>query len=149
MPASFDEVARELTVKAAALAGLPRVVLIEEPQAAFYAWIYAHSENWDQLVRPGQKILVCDIGGGTSDFTLIHVRRGEGGKVQFHRVAVGDHLILGGDNLDLALAHHLEQRLTSGDKPSRQTRAAAAGPCSCRPAAGSRKPSSAPTPPSS
>ncbi len=112
LPASFDEVARELTVKAAALAGLPRVVLIEEPQAAFYAWIYAHSENWDQWVRPGQKILVCDIGGGTSDFTLIHVRRGEAGKVRFHRVAVGDHLILGGDNLDLALAHHLEQRLT-------------------------------------
>ena len=113
LPASFDEVARELTVKAAALAGLPRVVLIEEPQAAFYAWIYAHSENWDQLVQPGQKILVCDIGGGTSDFTLIHVRRGEGGKVQFHRVAVGEHLILGGDNLDLALAHYLEQRLTA------------------------------------
>ena len=75
----FPEVARELTVKAAALAGLPRVVLIEEPQAAFYAWIYAHSADWDQLVHPGQKILVCDIGGGTSDFTLIRVRRGQGG----------------------------------------------------------------------
>jgi len=111
LPASFDEVARELTVKAAALAGLPRVVLIEEPQAAFYAWIYAHSGDWDRLVEPGQKILVCDIGGGTSDFTLIRVRRGEAGKVQFHRVAVGNHLILGGDNLDLALAQHLEQRL--------------------------------------
>ena len=110
LPASFDEVARELTIKAAALAGLPRVVLIEEPQAAFYAWIDAHRDRWDQLVKPGQKILVCDIGGGTSDFTLIRVRRGEGGKVQFHRVAVGDHLILGGDNLDLALAHFLEQR---------------------------------------
>jgi hypothetical protein len=115
LPASFDEVARELTIKAAALAGLPRVVLIEEPQAAFYAWIDAHRDQWDQLVKPGQKILVCDIGGGTSDFTLIRVRRGEGGKVQFHRVAVGDHLILGGDNLDLALAHYLEQRLTTGD----------------------------------
>ena len=115
LPASFDEVARELTIKAAALAGLPRVVLIEEPQAAFYAWIDAHRDRWDQLVKPGQKILVCDIGGGTSDFTLIRVRRGEGGKVHFHRVAVGDHLILGGDNLDLALAHFLEQRLTGGD----------------------------------
>ena len=114
LPASFDEVARELTVKAAAMAGLPRVVLIEEPQAAFYAWIYAHSDDWERLVQPGQKILVCDIGGGTSDFTLIRVRRGEGGKVRFHRVAVGDHLILGGDNLDLALAHHLEQRLAPG-----------------------------------
>ncbi len=116
LPASFDEVARELTVEAAAKAGLPRVVLIEEPQAAFYAWIYKHAENWDLLVSPGQKILVCDIGGGTTDFTLIRVRRGEGGKVQFHRVAVGDHLILGGDNFDLALAQHVEQKLTSGGK---------------------------------
>ena len=111
LPASFDEVARELTVQAAIAAGLPRVVLIEEPQAAFYAWIDAHQDDWDQRVQPGQKILVCDIGGGTSDFTLIRVRRGEGDKVQFHRVAVGDHLILGGDNLDLALARHLEQQL--------------------------------------
>ncbi len=111
LPASFDEVARELTVQAAIAAGLPRVVLIEEPQAAFYAWIDAHQQDWDQRVQPGQKILVCDIGGGTSDFTLIRVRRGEGDKVQFHRVAVGDHLILGGDNLDLALARHAEQQL--------------------------------------
>ena len=118
LPASFDEVARELTVKAASMAGLPRVVLIEEPQAAFYAWIYAHSDDWETLVRPGQKILVCDIGGGTSDFTLIRVRRGEGGKVQFHRVAVGDHLILGGDNFDLALAHHIERRLASERVPA-------------------------------
>ena len=115
LPASFDEVARELTVKAAAAAGLPRVVLIEEPQAAFYAWIEKHSENWDALVEPGQKILVCDCGGGTSDFTLIRVRR-QGRQVQFHRVAVGDHLILGGDNLDLGLAHHLEKRVTDGGR---------------------------------
>jgi hypothetical protein len=113
LPASFDEVARELTVKAAAAAGLPRVVLIEEPQAAFYAWIYSHQNDWERLVEVGQKILVCDIGGGTSDFTLIRVRRGKGGKVQFHRVAVGDHLILGGDNLDLALAQHIEKKLAS------------------------------------
>lgn len=116
LPASFDEVARELTVKAAAKAELPRVVLIEEPQAAFYAWIYLHRDTWDQLVQPGQKILVCDIGGGTSDFTLIRARQGQGGKVQFQRVAVGEHLILGGDNLDLALAHHLEQRFMPGGK---------------------------------
>ncbi|MGQ9576048.1 MAG: Hsp70 family protein [Thermoguttaceae bacterium] len=114
LPASFDEIARELTVKAAARAGLARVVLIEEPQAAFYAWIYRHADDWDQRVSPGQKILVCDIGGGTSDFTLIRVRRGPSGKVRFHRVAVGEHLILGGDNLDLALAHELERRL-AGD----------------------------------
>jgi len=116
LPASFDEVARELTVEAAAQAGLPRVILIEEPQAAFYAWLNRHPENWDQQVAPGQKILVCDIGGGTSDFTLIRVRRGDQGRVQFHRVAVGDHLILGGDNLDLALAHYLEGRIGSTGK---------------------------------
>lgn len=111
LPASFDEVARELTVKAARQAGLNRVVLIEEPQAAFYAWIDKHAQTWDQLVSPGQKILVCDVGGGTTDFTLIRVRKGPDGMVQFHRVAVGDHLILGGDNFDLALAHELECRI--------------------------------------
>ena len=128
LPASFDEIARELTVQAAARAGLARVVLIEEPQAAFYAWIYKHTLDWEQLVAPGQKILVCDIGGGTTDFTLIRVRRGQvlgatgqesgdrsqgtgQGRIQFHRVAVGDHLLLGGDNMDLALAQHLEDKL--------------------------------------
>jgi hypothetical protein len=116
LPASFDEIARELTVRAAARAGLAKVVLIEEPQAAFYAWIYKHSLDWQRIVAPGQKILVVDIGGGTSDFTLIRVRGEPDGKVRFHRVAVGEHLILGGDNLDLALAHHLEQRLTAGGK---------------------------------
>lgn len=116
LPASFDEVARELTVRAAAKAGLPRVVLIEEPQAAFYAWIYKHTDEWESHVAPGQKILICDIGGGTSDFTLIRVRGEEGGRVRFHRVAVGEHLILGGDNLDLALAHHLEQRLAGNGR---------------------------------
>lgn len=130
LPASFDEVARELTVKAAAAAGLPRVVLIEEPQAAFYAWIDRHREDWEAHVHPGQKILVCDIGGGTSDFTLIRVRRGRGEKVQFHRVAVGEHLILGGDNLDLALAAHLEKRLLEEHSP------AAAPPVALPPGAG-------------
>lgn len=116
LPASFDEVARELTVEAAAKAGLPRVFLIEEPQAAFYAWLHKHSQHWETLVSPGQKILVCDIGGGTSDFTLIRVRAGEHGKVQFHRVAVGEHLILGGDNLDLALATFVEGKLHAQNK---------------------------------
>ncbi|MCE9606696.1 MAG: hsp70 family protein [Planctomycetia bacterium] len=116
LPASFDEVARELTIRSAKLAGLNRVVLLEEPQAAFYAWITAHADRWQTEVEPGQKILVCDIGGGTTDFTLIRVRAGGDGRVQFHRVAVGDHLILGGDNLDLALAHHLERKATDGGK---------------------------------
>jgi len=111
LPASFDEVARELTIKAARQAGLQSVVLVEEPQAAFYAWIYGRGDLWQQSVSPGQKILVCDIGGGTTDFTLIRVREAKDGKVQFHRVSVGPHLILGGDNLDLTLAKHLEQRL--------------------------------------
>lgn len=125
LPASFDEIARELTIEAAARAGLPRVVLLEEPQAAFYAWVYKHAETWHDLVQPGQTILVCDIGGGTSDFTLIRVRRvADAGddvsrsehRVQFHRIAVGNHLILGGDNLDLALARYLEGKLTGGGK---------------------------------
>ncbi|MBR5627351.1 MAG: Hsp70 family protein, partial [Thermoguttaceae bacterium] len=73
LPASFDEVARELTIEAAKLAGLPRITLIEEPQAAFYSWIDAHRENWSDLVLAGQKILVCDVGGGTTDLTLIRV----------------------------------------------------------------------------
>lgn len=115
LPASFDEVARELTVKAAKQAGLPRVFLIEEPQAAFYAWIDRHRDDWTKLVEPGQLILVCDIGGGTTDLTLIRVRpAGDAAhQVQFHRVAVGRHLILGGDNMDLAVAKLAEQKLTS------------------------------------
>lgn len=118
LPASFDEVARELTINAAKLAGLKRVYLIEEPQAAFYAWIDAHRDNWPDLVRPGQLILVCDIGGGTTDLTLIRVRpAGESNdQVQFHRVAVGRHLILGGDNMDLAVAKLAESKLKADDE---------------------------------
>ena len=114
LPASFDEVARELTVKAARQAGLPRVALIEEPQAAFYAWLAKHPDDWRAQVEPDTNVLVCDVGGGTSDFALIRVKAAaDDGKVEFHRVAVGEHLILGGDNLDLALAHHLEDRLNA------------------------------------
>ncbi|MEL7496610.1 MAG: Hsp70 family protein [Planctomycetota bacterium] len=128
LPASFDEIARELTIQAAAHAGLKRVVLIEEPQAAFYAWVYQQGDDWESRVSIGQKILVCDIGGGTTDFTLIRVRKSNeshsndsetdrtesNDKLQFHRVAVGNHLILGGDNLDLAIAKYLEQKLNQG-----------------------------------
>lgn len=116
IPASFDEVARELTVNAARMAGLPRIVLIEEPQAAFYSWVNAHRDDWEQHVAAGQKILICDIGGGTSDFTLINVKPAEDDRLQFHRVAVGDHLILGGDNLDLTLAHYIERKLKGDGK---------------------------------
>ena len=121
LPASFDELARELTIAAAKQAGLQRIMLLEEPQAAFYAWLDRNAHDWQTLIGPGQKILVCDIGGGTSDFTLIRARGAEGGKVQFHRVAVGPHLMLGGDNLDLALAKHIEHRI-SPDAPLDATR---------------------------
>lgn len=120
LPASFDEVARELTIQSAKEAGLRRVYLIEEPQAAFYAWIDRHSNDWTQLVHPGQLILVCDIGGGTTDLTLIRVRPAgdAGNQVQFHRVAVGRHLILGGDNMDLAVARLAETKIVESGHPS-------------------------------
>jgi hypothetical protein len=118
VPASFDEIARELTVQAAAQAGLKKIVLLEEPQAAFYAWIQQHAKDWQSHVNSGQKILICDIGGGTTDLTLIQVREDTGGAVEFHRIAVGDHLILGGDNLDLALAYYIEQKKLNGKKLS-------------------------------
>lgn len=122
VPASFDEVARELTVQSAKRAGFGSLTLVEEPQAAFYAWIASQGADWDKRVRPGQTILVCDVGGGTSDFTLIRVRPAGGGKVMFHRIAVGEHLVLGGDNLDLALAHHVEVKLVAGGRPKLEPR---------------------------
>lgn len=118
VPASFDEIARELTVEAAANAGLKKIVLLEEPQAAFYAWIQHHTSDWQSFVSAGQKILICDIGGGTTDFTLIQARASDKNIVEFHRIAVGDHLILGGDNLDLALAYYVEQKKIDGRKIS-------------------------------
>ncbi len=110
VPASFDEVARELTVRAAADAGLAKLTLLEEPQAAFYAWIADHAA--DAPLAVGDTVLVCDIGGGTTDFSLITVR--DGGV--YERTAVGDHLLLGGDNMDLALARRVESRLARGGK---------------------------------
>ncbi len=113
VPASFDEVARDLTVEAARMAGLPDIVLLEEPVAAFYSWLTRHETDWDRHVRPGELILVCDVGGGTTDFTLISLQPSEGGP-RFERIAVGDHLILGGDNMDLALARGIEVGLGKG-----------------------------------
>lgn len=110
VPASFDEAARELTVDAAKKAGLTTIILLEEPQAAFYCWIVSHQEGWQREVRGGELILVCDIGGGTTDFSLITVVETPTGP-GFRRVAVGDHLMLGGDNIDLALAHRVEKKL--------------------------------------
>jgi len=104
VPASFDAVARELTVEAGRAAGLEHVTLLEEPQAAFYAWLDASGEDWRKQVEIGDAILICDVGGGTTDFTLIAVSE-EAGNLALTRVAVGDHILLGGDNMDLALAH--------------------------------------------
>jgi molecular chaperone DnaK (HSP70) len=116
VPASFDEVARELTVTAARNGGLRRVVLLEEPLAAFYSWLFRHEDNWGEEMRADRIILVCDVGGGTTDFTIVAVRQGEQG-LRFDRLAVGDHLMLGGDNMDLALARQLEMSLLG--KPGR------------------------------
>jgi molecular chaperone DnaK (HSP70) len=110
VPASFDAVARELTVRAAADAGLPHVTLLEEPQAAFYSWLGHAGDNWRSELAVGDVVLVCDVGGGTTDFSLIAVTETDG-NLQLERVAVGDHILLGGDNMDLALAHGVRQRL--------------------------------------
>jgi len=110
VPASFDEEARELTRRAAADAGLERLTLLEEPQAAFYAWLESRGDAWRDQVRVGDLVLVCDIGGGTTDFSLIALSE-EDGDLRLERVAVGEHILLGGDNMDLALARRLQQRL--------------------------------------
>jgi len=109
VPASFDEVARELTLKAAEKAGYGSVILLEEPQAAFYAWIERNA-GWREQVSVGDLVLVIDIGGGTTDFTLIAVKE-QAGEIALERIAVGDHILLGGDNIDAALAHHVAQTL--------------------------------------
>jgi molecular chaperone DnaK (HSP70) len=110
VPASFDEEARELTVMAARDAGLEKLTLLEEPAAAFYSWIANNLAASRKRLCDGQIVLVCDVGGGTSDFSLIRVSR-EGDLVNFTRTAVGKHLLLGGDNLDLTLAWLVETKL--------------------------------------
>ncbi len=116
VPASFDPAARELTVEAARAAGLENLTLLEEPQAAFYAWIESLRDDWRKQVRVGDLLLVCDVGGGTTDFTLISVAD-NGGALELNRVAVGNHILLGGDNMDLALAHMASQELASSGNP--------------------------------
>ncbi|MES2697125.1 MAG: Hsp70 family protein, partial [Verrucomicrobiota bacterium] len=115
VPASFDAAARDLTLAAAQQAGLQNVTLLEEPQAAFYAWTEQAGEGFRKHVRPGDVILVVDVGGGTSDFSLIAVTD-RAGEVELTRIAVGDHILLGGDNMDLALAYTVNQRLTTEGK---------------------------------
>jgi molecular chaperone DnaK (HSP70) len=115
VPASFDPVARELTVVAAREAGFDRVTLLEEPQAAFYAYLAARGDEWRKDLAPGDVVLVCDIGGGTTDFSLIEVAD-EGGSLVLERIAVGDHILLGGDNMDLALAALAGKQLADAGK---------------------------------
>jgi molecular chaperone DnaK (HSP70) len=129
VPASFDEEARELTVEAARRAGLHNLTLLEEPLAAFYAWMAAREERspvrgdrrgGGYELRDGELILICDIGGGTTDFSMVRARVMEG-ELQFERTAIGEHLLLGGDNLDLALAHRVEQKIGAKLKDGKLT----------------------------
>jgi hypothetical protein len=113
VPASFDEVARELTLAAAEAAGLAGVHLVEEPQAAFYAWLARHEARWRELLAATPLVLVVDVGGGTTDLSLIAARASRG-ELVLERVAVGDHLLLGGDNIDMELARRAEARLLPG-----------------------------------
>ncbi len=110
VPASFDAAARELTREAALAAGLPDdFVLLEEPQAAVYAWLAVRGDRWRRDLSVSDRLLVCDVGGGTTDLTLVGVAE-EGGQLQLQRIAVGNHLLVGGDNMDLALAHFVAAR---------------------------------------
>lgn len=110
VPASFNEEARKLTLEAVRIAGFGEsIILLEEPLAAFYHWLINHEDNWQNLVAPEDLILVCDVGGGTTDFSLITLKKSEGSP-KFERIAVGDHLMLGGDNIDLALAKVVESK---------------------------------------
>ncbi|SFM43080.1 Hsp70 family protein [Rugamonas rubra] len=113
IPASFDPGARELTAEAARAAGYETLTLLEEPQAALYSWIQGSDGRWRKEVKPGDIILVVDVGGGTSDFSLIAVLERDG-VLEPHRVAVGDHILLGGDNMDLALAHLVARKVAAG-----------------------------------
>jgi molecular chaperone DnaK (HSP70) len=120
VPASFDDGARALTLEAARHAQLPRLRLLEEPQAAFYDWLFRHRATLSSDLAKTRLVLICDVGGGTTDFTLIKVQM-QDGQPQLTRIGVGNHLMLGGDNMDLALAHLAESRL-----PTPQTRLSAA-----------------------
>jgi hypothetical protein len=114
VPASFDAVARELTREAAIAAGLPNeLVLLEEPQAAVYACLASMGDQWRKVLHVGDRLLVCDVGGGTTDLTLIQIADRDG-ELALERIAVGDHLLVGGDNMDLALAYHVAGKFKEG-----------------------------------
>jgi molecular chaperone DnaK (HSP70) len=115
VPASFDETARSLTYEAAEKAGLREVILLEEPLAAFYDWIAQHQSSWKNEIHQNSIILVCDVGGGTADFTLIAASESKEpetkGDLLLERISVGDHILLGGDNMDLTLAYRMKMQL--------------------------------------
>lgn len=112
VPASFDPSARQLVQEASQMAGYPEIILLEEPQAAFYAWLHQNAESWRNTLQVGDKILVADIGGGTTDFSLITVED-DRGDLSLQRLAVGSHLLLGGDNMDLALTYFVKEKFES------------------------------------
>ncbi|MFN3789348.1 Hsp70 family protein [Massilia sp.] len=118
VPASFDEGARALTLEAARMAGLPELRLLEEPQAALYDWLYRHRASLARDLAGARLVLVADVGGGTTDFSLVKVELEDGGQPKLTRIGVGNHLILGGDNMDLALAHLAESRLGNPERLS-------------------------------
>jgi molecular chaperone DnaK (HSP70) len=122
VPASFDEEARELTVKAAREAGFQKLTLLEEPLAAFYAWIVARRRSLKRYLKDGDLVLICDVGGGTTDFSLIRVQIVDG-EIKFERTAIGEHLLLGGDNVDLALARRVMEKLDNPKLSLRQQNA--------------------------
>jgi len=114
VPASFDADARDFTMEAAKDAGFKKISLLEEPQAAFYSWLEANKDTWREQVQEGDVILIIDVGGGTSDFTLIAVESDQG-NLFLNRLAVGEHILLGGDNMDLALAYELSRQLAANN----------------------------------
>src|SRR6202030_18208 len=120
VPASFDEIARTLTAAAADAARFAQVVLLEDPQAPFYAWTAQAGSNWRNQVSRGDIVLVCDVGGGTADFSLIAISE-KGGNLEVERISVGEHILLGGDNMDLALAYTLRARLEAEGKSIGET----------------------------
>jgi hypothetical protein len=120
VPASFDAAARELTTEAAYAAGLEDLTLLEEPQAAFYAWLAMRGDEWRKDVKVGDAVLVVDVGGGTTDFSVIAAVEKEG-ELALERVAVGDHILLGGDNMDLLLAHVVEQKMIADAEAAGKT----------------------------
>ena len=115
IPASFDAAARDLVVEASKKAGLPAITLLEEPQAAFYSWISQNENPWRKQVSKGDTVLVVDVGGGTTDFSLIEIGESDG-DLSLERVAVGNHILLGGDNMDLTLAYIARQKLEAANK---------------------------------